>query len=282
MSVRIIIDSGCDMTPEEAAARQLDIIPLKVYFGEQEFLDNITMNHEEFFQKLIETDVFPTTSQITPYEYQMKFQEVADAGDTAVCLTISSKLSGCHQSACLAAQEFEGQILVVDTENACIGQRILAELAVSLRAEGKDIQAIASVLNEMKKRIRVIALLDTLEYLKKGGRISPAVAFAGSLLSIKPVIAIEKGEVALLGKARGSKAGNNMLSELIAREGGINFSLPYCLAYSGLSDAMLQKYIRDNERLYREHVKELPVSSIGCVIGSHIGPGAIAAAFFVG
>lgn len=281
MSVRIIIDSGCDLMPAEAADRQLDIIPLKVYFGEQEYLDNITMSHDAFFQKLIETDIFPTTSQITPYEYKMKFREITNEGDTAVCLTISSKLSGCYQSACLAAREFAGQVIVVDTENACIGERILAELAVSLRAEGKDIRAIADTLEEMKKRVRVIALLDTLEYLKRGGRISPAVAFAGNLLSIKPVIAIQDGEVALLGKARGSKAGNNMLSELITREGGIHFSLPYCLAYSGLSDTLLQKYIRDNEHLYKEHVEELPISSIGCVIGSHIGPGAIAAAFFV-
>lgn len=281
MSVRIIIDSGCDLMPEEAASLGLDIIPLKVYFGDQEFLDNVTMNHEAFFQKLIETDIFPTTSQITPYEYRQRFREVADSGDTAVCLTISSKLSGCYQSACLAAKEFPNQIIVVDTANACIGERILTELAVSLRAEGKDIRTIADTLNEMKKRIRVIALLDTLEYLKKGGRISPAVAFAGTLLSIKPVIAIEDGEVALLGKARGSKAGNNMLSELITREGGINFSLPYCLAYSGLSDTMLQKYIHDNEHLYKDHVDTLPISSIGCVIGSHVGPGAIAAAFFV-
>lgn len=281
MSVRIIIDSGCDLMPEEAAALRLDIIPLKVYFGQQEYLDNIDLNHEEFFQKLIETDIFPTTSQITPYEYRLKFQEIMEAGDTAVCLTISSRLSGCHQSACLAARDFPDQIIVVDTENACIGERILAELAVSLRAEGKDIHAIADTLNERKKDVRLIALLDTLEYLKKGGRISPAVAFAGSLLSIKPVIAIVDGEVALLGKARGSKAGNNMLSELITREGGINFSLPYCLAYSGLSDITLQKYIRDNQHLYKDHVTELPISSIGCVIGSHIGPGAIAAAFFV-
>jgi DegV family protein with EDD domain len=281
MSIRIVIDSGCDLLPEEAKARQVDIIPLKTYFGEEEYLDTITMSHEEFFQKLVETDVFPTTSQISPYDYREKFQEIVDGGDTVLCLTISSKLSGCYQSACLAAREFPDQVMVVDTANACIGERILAELAVSLRAEGKSLTEIAATLEEKKSQVRVIALLDTLEYLKKGGRISPAVAFAGSLLSIKPVISIVDGEVVLLGKARGSKAGNNLLSELISREGGFNCDMPHCLAYSGLNDSLLRKYMADNQHLYAGSIDDIRISSIGCAIGSHIGPGAIAAAFFI-
>ena len=128
--------------------------------------------------------------------------------------------------------------------------------------------------------IRLIALLDTLEYLKRGGRISKTTAFAGALLSIKPVIALEKGEVAVLGKARGSKNGNNMLMKLTARE-PIDFSKPHCLAYSGLDTSMLEKYVEDSRALYPCDPEELPRSSIGCIIGTHIGPGAIAAAFFV-
>ena len=116
--------------------------------------------------------------------------------------------------------------------------------------------------------------------MKKGGRISPTAAFAGSLLSIKPVIAIEHGEVAILGKARGSKNGNNMLMELTAKNGGIDFSMPFSLGFTGLSDSMLQKYIVDSEVLYKGKVDKLPVSTIGSTIGTHAGPGAIALAFF--
>lgn len=280
MSVRIIIDSACDLSKEKADQMHLDYMPLKTMFGDQEFLDGITISHQEFFERLVESDTLPTTSQIPPYEYEQIFSSVAESGDTAVCITLSSKLSGSYQSACLAASEFEGTVIVVDSENVCIGEQILVLFAARLRDQGKSAQEISDILNESKKHIRLIALLDTLEYLKKGGRISSATAFAGNLLSIKPVVAIENGEVVILGKARGSKNGNNMLMELTEKCGGIDFSLPFCLAYSGLSDALLQKYIKDSESLYQGKVDVLPISTIGSTIGTHAGPGAIAVAFF--
>ncbi|MGN0157350.1 MAG: DegV family protein [Lachnospiraceae bacterium] len=280
MSVRIIIDSACDLSKEKADQMHLDFMPLKTMFGDQEFLDGITISHQEFFERLVESDTLPTTSQIPPYEYEQIFSSVAESGDTAVCITLSSKLSGSYQSACLAASDFEGTVIVVDSENVCIGEQILVLFAARLRDQGKSAQEISDILNESKKHIRLIALLDTLEYLKKGGRISSATAFAGNLLSIKPVVAIENGEVVILGKARGSKNGNNMLMELTDKCGGIDFSLPFCLAYSGLSDALLQKYIKDSESLYQGKVDVLPISTIGSTIGTHAGPGAIAVAFF--
>lgn len=281
MSIQIIVDSACDLTQEEAKELDIRILPLKTYFGEEEYLDGVTLDHKGFFQKLIETDIFPTTSQISPYEYEQIFEEIKEAGDTAVCITLSSKLSGCFQSAHIAAKGYEDIVFIVDSENACIGQRILTELAISLRKEKKSAKEIAIALDEAKKKIRLVALIDTLEYLKKGGRISAVTAMAGNLLSIKPVISIMHGEVVILGKARGSKAGNNKLTELIQKEGGIDFTMPYCLAYSGLSDLLLQKYIEDYSTIYQGQVEHLPISSIGCAIGTHIGPGGIAVAFFV-
>jgi DegV family protein with EDD domain len=282
MSIRIIVDSACDIAPEMAKELQVQLIPLRTRFGEEEYLDGANMSHEEFFKKLIETDEFPQTSQVSPFEYGEIFKEVKAAGDQAVCITLSSKLSGCYQSALLAAEDYTDTIVVVDSLNACIGERLLTLLAVRLRGEGAGLQAIADKLNEEKKNIRLIALLNTLEYLKKGGRISSTTALVGNMLSIKPVIAIEEGEVKMVGKARGSKNGNNLITELIEKEGGIDFDMPYCLAYSGLDDGLLQKYVNDNERLFGENCtkEELPVSSIGAAIGTHIGPGAIAAAFF--
>ncbi len=280
MSVRIIIDSACDLTKAQADALQTTFLPLKTIFGEEEFLDGITLSHKQFFEKLVESDCMPTTSQIPPHEYEAVFREVKEAGDTAVVITLSSKLSGTCQSANIARDGYEDCIWLVDSENVCIGEQILVRYACQLRDAGATAAQIADTLNRRKKDIRVIALLDTLEYLKRGGRISGAAALAGSLLSIKPVIAIVDGEVAILGKARGSKNGNNMLREETEKCGGIDFAMPYTLAYSGLDDSLLQKYIADNESLWKEQAAHLPVCAIGSTIGTHVGPGAIAVAFF--
>ena len=278
MAIRIITDSASDITQVEAAAWGVQVLPLRTIFGQEEFLDGITIDHETFFQKLIESDVLPTTSQLSPFQYEEPFRQAAEAGDEVVCITLSSKLSGCYQSASIAAEDLP--VVLVDSLNVTVGERLLVERAVQLRDQGLSAQEIGQQLETEKSQIRLIALLDTLEYLKKGGRISSAAALAGSLLSIKPVIAVEHGEISILGKARGSKNGNNMLMTLVEKNGGINFEMPYCLAYSGLSDALLRKYIADSQSLYSGRAEHLPVSTIGSTIGTHAGPGAIAVAFF--
>ena len=229
MSVKIIVDSACDITQEKAKEMNIDVLPLKTMFGDEEFLDGVTLNHQEFFEKRIETGIMPTTSQLTPYEYGEKFKEIKEAGDTAVCITISSKLSCCYQSACVAAADYEDCITVVDSQNVSLGEQVLVEYAQKLRSLGKSAPEIAADLEEKKGSLRLIALLNTLEYLKKGGRISSAAALAGTLLSIKPVIAVEHGEVAILGKARGSKNGNNLLTEYVKQSGAIDFTMPAIL-----------------------------------------------------
>jgi DegV family protein with EDD domain len=281
MAVRIIADSACDIERTKAKELNVEILPIKTMFGTEEFLDGVNMSHEQFFEKLVESEKMPTTSQIPPFEYEEKFKEIKDAGDEAVCITLSSKLSGCYQSANIAAEDYEDCIAIVDSNNVSVGEQILTFLAVRLRDEGKSAKEIAAELDAQKGKIRLIALLDTLEYLKKGGRISAAAAMAGAVLSIKPVIAIENGEVVVLGKARGSKNGNNMLKEMIQKEGDVNFAMPSALAYSGLSDALLRKYIADSKDMFAVSIEVPPITTIGSAIGTHIGPGAIAAAFFV-
>ena len=282
MSVRIIVDSASDIIAERAAELDVTVLPLKTIFGEEEFLDGVTMTHREFYEKLIESDVHPTTSQVAPYDYEKAFAEVKEAGDTAVCIKLSGKLSGTYQSANIAREDFEDIVTIVDSENVAVGEQILIERAVQLRDEGKTAKEIAEILEEEKKNVRLIALLDTLEYLKKGGRISGAAAAVGGILSIKPVIAIENGVIEVLGKARGSKNGQNLLREYTTKQGKIDFSKPFKLAYTGLSDQLLKKYIADSQELYGEFKgEELPISTIGSTIGTHAGPGAIAVAFFV-
>ena len=141
-------------------------------------------------------------------------------------------------------------------------------------------EEIAWKLMQKRDKVRLIAMLDTLEYLKKGGRISKTVAFAGGLLNIKPVICIEDGEIKILGKARGSRQGNNLLVQEIQKAGGVDFRKPLLLGYTGLSDNLLQKYIADSAALWQGNVEQLPVSVVGSVVGTHAGPGAVAVAFF--
>ena len=278
--VRIVIDSACDMELSRAEELGLDFMPLKTIFGEDEYLDGVTISHEQFFEKLIECGTMPTTSQIIPYDFEKKFEEIKAAGDTAVVITLSSLLSGTYQSATIAASDYEDCITVIDSLNVCIGEQNLVMLAVRLRDQGLSAVEIASQLEDAKHRVKVLAVFDTLEYLKRGGRISKTAAWAGNVLSIKPVISIEKGEVAILGKARGSKNGNNMLIQQINQSNGIDFSMPYTLAYSGLSDVLLKKYITDSSAIWEGHTDSLPVSTIGATIGTHAGPGAIAVSYF--
>jgi len=278
MNVRIIIDSTADVNT--AIKERFWIVPLTIHFGEEEYVDGVTISHQEFYEKLIESDVLPSTSQATPAAFADVFEEVIAAGDSAVVLTVSSKLSGTFQSAMIAAADYPGRIFVVDTETVAIGEGILAERALQLADSGMDAREIAEVIAKERKSVCVIALLDTLEYLKRGGRISKAAAIAGGILSIKPVIAIKDGEIVVLGKARGSKHGNNLLVNEIHSAGGVDFDKPLMLGYTGLSDVMLQKYIKDSEALWQEAKHALPIAVIGSVVGTHAGPGAIAVAFF--
>nr|WP_300818718.1 DegV family protein [uncultured Acetatifactor sp.] len=276
--VRIITDSASDIVGNKR--EDLRVLPVSITFGEEEFQDGINLTHQMFYEKLIECDELPVTSQVPPFAFEKAFREAMETGNQVIAITLSSKLSGTWQSACIAAEGFGGKVRVVDSENASIGQHALVEYALRLKDAGLGIEEIVERLEADKKRIRLIALLDTLEYLKKGGRISKAAAMAGSLLSIKPVIAIQRGEVAILGKARGSKQGNNLLAEQIRQTGGIDFGKPFVLGYTGLSDAMLRKYIKDHESFWKSSVDALETSSVGGTIGTHIGPGAIGVAFF--
>ena len=204
---------------------------------------------------------------------------VATVGVAAVVLTISSKLSGTYQSACIAAADYDN-VYVVDSGTAAIGTGILAEYALTCIDRGMDAAALVRELTEKREDVCVLALVDTLEYLKRGGRISKTTALAGGLLNIKPVLTIEKGEILLIGKARGSRQGNNLLVEKIRACGGIDFQLPILLGYTGLTDVFLKKYVEDSRALWENGVDGLESTLIGGVIGTHAGPGAIAVAFF--
>lgn len=277
MSVKIIVDSTTDLLP--SIREQVTVVPLTVCFGQEEFTDGVTITHEQFYEKLVECDVLPTTSQASPAAFSRVLSETLAPGDSALILTLSSELSGTYQSAVIAAGEFE-KVFVVDSSSVAIGTGILTEYALECVKKGMSAKETAEEIERKKKDVCVIAMLDTLEYLKKGGRISSTAAFAGGILNIKPVVNIEEGRINILGKARGSKQGNNLLIQEIQKAGGIDFKLPILLGYTGLTDVLLQKYIKDSRLLWENAAESLRYTSIGSVVGTHTGPGVIAAAFF--
>nr|WP_326127290.1 DegV family protein [uncultured Oscillibacter sp.] len=278
MKIRIITDSAADLS--QPCRPEVTVLPMTLAFGEEQFLDGVDLTHRQFYEKLIEGDVLPTTSQINPAQFEEAFRQSVEAGEDVVAVLLSARLSGTCQSARIAAEAFPGRVFVVDSENAAIGEQVLVRRALTLMDQGLDAAAIAGQLERERGDIRLVALLDTLEYLKRGGRISPSVALVGGLLSVKPVIAVEHGEVVMLGKARGSKNGNNLLVQEIRKTGGVDFDRPYLLGYTGLEDSLLQKYIADSAALWEDHTAALPISTIGGTIGTHVGPGAVAVAFF--
>ena len=280
MSVMLISDSACDMTQAEAKELGVTVLPLKIMIDGVEYLDGVTITTEEFYEKLETCKNLPTTSQLSPAEFLDALRPIVERGDEAVIITLAGKFSGTAQSAAIAASELGGKVWVVDSENATIGQCILLRYAIRLRDQGLSGQAIADELEHAKRRVRLLARVDTLEYLMRGGRLSRGAAFAGTLLNIKPVLSVEGGEIKVLGKARGSRQSSNMLTEFIQKTGGIDFSMPVMLAFSGLDDALLKGYIDNSRALWEGHLDELPVTMIGSTISTHAGPGAIAVAFF--
>lgn len=277
MCVRIIVDSSTDVS--EKYREKIQFVPLTVRFGDKEYLDGVEISKHQFYEMLVESNVLPTTSQATPAAFAEYLESVASAGDSAVVITLSSKLSGTYQSAVLAAEDYPN-IYVVDSQSVAIGTGVLAQYAVELAQQGMGAEEIAQVLTQQREKVCVVALLDTLEYLKKGGRISKTVAFAGGMLNIKPVVTVQDGAVALIGKARGSRNGNNLLVEKIREAGGVDFERPVLLGYTGLSSALLEKYVDDSKALWADHVDKLDGCLLCSVIGTHAGPGAVAVAFF--
>ncbi len=277
--IKFIIDSASDIDLEEANKLGVTLLPMEVRFDDEEFLDGVNLSHREFFEKLIESNNLPKTSQINEYRFEESIQSIYDEKDEIIIFTISSKLSGTYNSAKKASKKYKN-VYVFDTLNAAIGERLLFTYALSLAKKGLSAAEILSQLQEKRDKVKLLAVLDTLKYLRKGGRINAAVAFAGEMLSIKPVIAVVNGEIKLMGKAIGSKKGNNLLMKLVEECGGIDFDLPYGTVYSGLSDELLQKYLEDSKAIWESYTKIVPKYMIGSTIGTHIGPGAIGVAFF--
>ncbi|MBP3448215.1 MAG: DegV family protein [Clostridia bacterium] len=277
MNTRIIVDSTVNMSPE--FYDMVTVLPMTVRFGDEEYIDGVTITNEEFYRKLEQVDTLPTTSQITPDRFAQVFQEVKDAGDEALVMTIASKLSGTCQSAMIAAKEFDN-IYVVDCENVAVGFGVIAEYAIRLLKEGKSAKEMKEILDRDKKNVHIIAMVDTLKYLKMGGRISGVVAFAGELLNIKPIVEVYNGEIHQIAKARGAKMGNQTLIREIEKVGEVDFTKPVLFGHSGQTDQGIKQFLEDSKDFWQGGTAPSRSVLMGSVIGTHAGPGIVAIAFY--
>ncbi len=277
MAIKIITDSTSDISKEEAIKLDINVVPLKVYIDNEEYLDGETITHDEFYTKLKEAKEFPTTSQPNPEQFLKYFEMAKNENDTVIAILISSKLSGTTQSAKIA-KELSGydDIYIIDSLNTITGLRLLVEYAVKLRDEGKSPSDIVNTIEQAKNRIVLTAFVDTLDYLHKGGRLSKTSAIIGTILNIKPLIYLKDGELGVFGKARGINGAINQVVDSIKERDEIDDTMPVYFGYTHIKDACLEfkKLAEDKYGL-----KDTKIHSIGAIVGAHVGEGAAAVVY---
>lgn len=277
MAVRIITDSSADLTPEEIRALGIEVVPMTVRFGDRAYLDGVDLSKAEFYRLLTEGRDDPATAQPSPEDYLTRFRAVKEAGDQAVVLTISGKLSGTLQSALIARELCGyGDIHIVDSLSASAGVHLLAEQACALRNQGVPAEEIVRALEELRSRVRIFALVDTLEYLHRGGRLSNLQAGIGTVTKLKPVISVREGAVLVVGKAFGTAAAMKQLLKFLSQH-PVDDSFPAYALYSD-DESRVDDFI---PRLGELELlpREVRRCSIGPTIGAHIGPGAVGMAY---
>lgn len=270
--IKIITDSTSDIDVEYAKELNVDVVPLNVIIDGKEFKDRIDLQTDQFYQLLENANVLPTTSQPSPQDFLNLYEKAKINHDSIIVLTLSSQVSGTYQSACIAKDlaEYE-DIYVIDSYNATQGLRLIVEKAVKLRDEGKDVRSIVDFIEDYKQRVHIYAVVDTLEYFYKGGRLSKTSATMGTLLKFKPVVGLKDGCLELFTKARGTGKATLKIVDLIHEMGNIDLNEPICIGYTG-HDEGLDKF----ENILKEefHFNNVLYGCVGPVIGTHAGPGA--------
>lgn len=277
MGVRIITDSTSDIDKIEAQQMGISVVPLKVLFGDKEYREGIDINMEDFYKKLRETDKLPTTSQPAPDDFIEYFKEAKEAGDSIIVILIASKFSGTVQSSMIAKDIVEyDNIHIIDSTTTITGLRLLVEEATRLREQNVEAKDIVDKLNELKDKIVLLAMVDTLEYLHKGGRLSKSSTILGTLLKFKPILQVKDGVIGVLGKERGTNKGIAKVLELMDEVGEVDYDYPAYFGYTAEDDKGLLLKERASEKYGLTNTNLYPV---GCVVGTHAGPGASVVAY---
>lgn len=276
-NIRIITDTAADITAEEAREKEIDVVSLKILFGQEEFIQTSRQDFERFYELMEEKDLFPTTSRPSPQDYLKLYQAAEQAGQDVLVLCLSGGLSGTVESAQAAKMmtDYQDHIEVVDTRQAILSQRLLVDYAVALRKQGHDFSAMIKAINQVKHRAVVFGLIDQLDYLRRGGRIPRSLAFLGQTLKIKPLIELIDGKIQEFGKKRGFKAAKRaMLARIEALPRDPNFPIYFGYTYDEANARQVM------EAYQEQHPGVVPhFSPIGGIIGSHLGPGGIGVAY---
>ena len=273
--IRFLVDTSSDYTVEEVKAKDMALVPLHITLGENDYRDAYDLTKDGFYELLTSNEEFPKTSQPTPQDFVDIFEEAQEKGDELICILLSSKLSGTYQSATLAKSIVEyDNIHLIDSLGATHMIRIMADYGQELVKEGKAAGEIVEALEEMKSKVKVLAVVDTLEYLCKGGRVSKATAAIGEMAKVKPMITVSEGEVAVIGKSLGkNKAIGNLLKAL--EECNVDERFPmYAVSTYGTDNCeVFEKRLADAGYQFKERVQ------VGATIGTHVGPGAFGIIF---
>lgn len=276
MAIKIITDSTCDIDINKQNELDIEIIPLLVRFGEKEYKDGIDISRSEFYKMLRNSEVLPTTAQINPNRFYEVFKKYVDNGDDIVCVFISGRMSGTCQSAAIARDMLNAEnIYIVDSRNVTLGLSLMVYEAIELRKKGLTAVEMFHELERLVKKVKLLAMVDTLEYLRKGGRLSSTAAFIGSVFNIKPIITAKEGLIAVAGKERGQKAAmkfiaNKMLIE--KPESGHKM----VIGHSDSPNLMENLKIILSEAVNIKNSEEV---ELGPVVGVHAGPGCAGLAY---
>lgn len=273
--VAIITDSAADLTDEQAAAAGITVVPLLVRFGTQEFRSGVDLSLDEFYRRLTAPGApFPSTAACSPGDFQQVFARTLDGGaDAIVCVTVGSRLSGTYGAAQVARDLLPGRdVQIVDSGTASMAQGLLATLGAEAAAAGEPAVAVADLIRARRADIGLYVVLDTLEYLRRGGRISAAQAAIGSVLSVKPIITIENGIVVTADRPRTNGKARARLLELLAAAPVERIAVIHAGAH-GIDDFAVE--LADRTGVERRRVS---IGRIGPTVAPHVGPGAYGAA----
>ena len=272
MAIRIITDSTSDIPLENQKSLGIDIVSLNVIFEDTKYTDGVDLKKDQFYDMLSKSSTLPTTSQVNPDGFYDLFKGYIDAGDDIIGIFISSKLSGTHQSASIVKEMLgSDRIYIVDSKNASFGLALLVYDAIKQRDNGLKAREIYNNLMALRDKVKLYAAVDTLKYLKMGGRLSSSAAILGGMLNIKPLVSVVDGEVKSPGKARGQNAAFASIAEKL-REALPSDDHPVLFGHSN-APHLMQLFI---DHIYKSvGIKPDYICEIGCVIGTHTGPGCV-------
>lgn len=271
--IKIVVDSTADLPPELAEKWDITVVPCLVHFGHETYREGVDLSHAEFYRRLKDDPQLPTTSAPGPGVFAETFQKLALEADQIISLHLSSKLSAVYNSVRLGAKGIKGvEIAVIDSDTLSMGLGWLAVKAAQLVRAGHSWQEIVETLKKTRLRVRVFALLDTLEYLRRSGRVSRAVAVLGAMLNVKPMISVMEGQVLPAGRIRSRRKAVNHLISLIEELGPLDELAVLHTRAPREAEALADRLATNFPR------QRMVIAEVGTIIGTHLGPNGLGAA----